>query len=120
MQHWLTKFRNAFRGIYFGSAQQSSFLVHAIAACIVMAAATALRCESWQWCVLLLCIAIVLSLELMNSALEHFAKGVCGEENTEVGKALDIASGAVLCASVFASIVGTVILGGQLFGWFGQ
>ncbi len=35
----------------------------------------------------------------MNSAVELLARGLCSEQNADVGKALDVASGAVLVAS---------------------
>lgn len=114
MQHWIQKFRNAFRGIWLGSLGETSFLVHALAAILVACIAFLLRCDIWEWCVLLLCIAMVMSLELMNSSIEFLAKGLCREENESVGKSLDIASGAVLCASIFASLIGLLVLGSRL------
>ena len=118
MQHWIQKFRNAMHGIGIGSYGQSSFSVHGAVAIAVIAIAFALRCQAWQWCVLLLCIALVMSLELVNSALELLARGLCKEHNERVGKALDVASGAVLCASLFAAIIGFIVLGGRCWHFF--
>lgn len=115
IDHWLRKFRNAFRGIAFGTVGQSSFAVHIPIALAVLVAAWWLRCSGWQWSVLVLCIAMVLSLELINSAIEYLAKGLCHEHNENVGKALDIASGAVLVASIFAALIGVFILGSRLY-----
>jgi diacylglycerol kinase len=117
MQHWVQKFQNAARGIKIGSYGQSSFSAHIGISVVVVAVALWLRCEAWQWCVLLLCMALVLSLELINSAIELLAKGLCKQHNDHVGKALDTASGAVLCASIFAAIIGVVVLGGRLWAW---
>ena len=94
---------------------QSSFLVHIPIAIAVLTAAWWVGCNYWQWCVLILCIAMVLTLELMNSAIEFLAKGLCNEHNENVGKALDIASGAVLVASIFAALIGGFILLGKLY-----
>lgn len=107
--HWKTKFQNAFRGIALGVHGQSSFVVHFAAAVLVNIAALLLRCALWQWCVLLLCISMVLAAELMNSAIERLAKGLCQERNEHVGAALDIASASVLCVSVFAAGLGALI-----------
>lgn len=115
MNHWISKFRNALRGIAFGMDGQSSFLVHIPIALAVLAAAWWLECNYWQWCVLVLCIVLVLTLELMNSAIEFLAKGLCQEHNENVGKALDIASGAVLVASIFAALIGGFILIGKFY-----
>jgi diacylglycerol kinase len=115
MQHWVNKFRNAARGIYFGIVGQSSFSIHIPAAMIVLLTAWPLRCSGWQFAVLGLCIALVMSLELMNSAIEYLAKGLCQEHNADVGKALDIASGAVALASLAAAAIGLAIFGYQGF-----
>ncbi len=108
-KHWIFKFRCALRGIGFGTRGQSSFRVHLPAAALVLALAFALRCNAWQFAVLGLCIALVLCMELMNSALESLARGLCHEQNAEVGQALDIASGAVLLASLAAATIGGAI-----------
>ncbi len=115
MQHWINKFRCAGRGLILGLRGQSSFAVHFVAAAAVIGAASLLRCELWQWCVLLLCIAIVIGLEYLNSAIERLAKGLCLNHNEDVGAALDIASAAVLIASIFSVVIGVLIFGIQ--GW---
>jgi len=106
---WYQKFRDAFRGVRSGTRGQSSFQVHLIVAAAVIAAAAILRAELWQWCVLLLCIAGVLTAEMINSAFEHFAKVVDKEHNPELGEALDTASAAVLFASLGAAVIGAII-----------
>lgn len=114
MNHWLAKFRNAFRGLVAGYRGQTSFYVHTAMGLAVVLLAWLLGCVLWQWCVLLVCIALVLSLELVNSAMEFMAKGLCDEHNPDVGAALDIAAAAVLVASLFSALIGLLILGSQL------
>ncbi len=118
MQHWIRKFRCAGRGLIVGLQGQSSFAVHLTIAPLVILLAAALRCSLWQWCVLLLCIALVLSLEYANSAIERLAKGLCSTENHDVGAALDIASAAVLVASLFSVVIGLLIFGMQIANIF--
>lgn len=114
MTHWIDKFANAFRGIRQGIVGQSSFFVHLALAFATLVLAIILHCEVWQWCVLGLCIGLVLAFELMNSAVESLAKGLCHEHNEHVGRALDIASGAVLVASIVAASIGIAIFWMQL------
>lgn len=116
LHKWVRKFYLAGRGVISGIQGQSSFAVHLPVAVLVIILAAALRCELWQWCVLLLCIGLVLSAELANSAIEELAKGLCNEPNPSVGRALDIASGAVLVASIAAACIGVIIFASQLFG----
>lgn len=117
LQHWLTKFRCAFRGIWLGLQGHSSFLFHIPATLAVLALAAWLNCSPWQWSILGLCIGLIWSLELLNSSIEHLARGLCHEHNEEVGKALDTAGGAVLVASIVVAIIGLSILGYQFFDW---
>lgn len=114
LRKWLRKFQLAGRGIAMGIEGQNSFVVHLPMSLLVLILAAVLRCELWQWCVLLLCIGLVLSAELANSAVEELAKGLCTEHNARVGRALDIASGAVLLASICAASVGAAIFAARL------
>lgn len=120
MQHWVNKFRCAGRGLLLGVHGQSSFAVHFAIAAAVIGAAILLRCELWQWCTLLLCIALVLGLEYINSAIEHLAKGLCTTQNEHVGAALDIASAAVLIASIIAVVIGGLIFTSQFLRLLGH
>lgn len=120
MQHWRKKFQLAFRGIWLGIRGQSSFCVHIPAAILVPIAAYYLGCNGWQFSILGICIGLVLAMELMNSALELLAKGVCKQEDPDVGAALDIASGAVLVSSFASAIVGISIFVYQIWKLTGQ
>ena len=108
---WLSKFKNAARGIGIGIKGQNSFLVHLPVAVLVVTAAWWLSLELVEFMVLLLCIAMVLTAELVNSSIEHIAKAITEEFDDQVRRSLDIASGAVLMATLFAVIVGLVVLG---------
>ncbi len=111
---WRKKFQVAFRGIKLGVRGHSSFFVHFFFAALVVAGAFALRCEWWQWCVLLGCVGGVLTTELFNSALETLFRGLDEQTKERVWPALDIAAGAVLLASLTASVIGTIIFAVRL------
>jgi len=120
-QTWTCKFGHAFHGLKLGIQGQSSFFVHFFMASAVIIAATVLDANLIEWCLLLMCITIVLAAEMFNSALEWMAKAVDAEHNPLLGAALDIGSAAVLLAAVGAVIIGSVIfihrLGSQLDWW---
>jgi diacylglycerol kinase (ATP) len=111
---WTRKFGDAFRGIKVGACRQSSFRVHIFAAAAVVVAAGLLRCDWREWCLLALCIAIVLTAEMFNSALESLAKAVRRDRDPDLANALDIGSAAVLLASVGAAVVGAIVFGQRL------
>lgn len=106
---WPQKFAGAFRGWLLGTRGQSSFHVHLPAAVAVVAAGILLHVNATEWCALVLCITLVLAAELLNSALESLAKAVVHTEDPHVGRALDIASGAVLMTATGSVIVALII-----------
>jgi len=115
---WAEKFRDAFRGVKEGVRGQSSFFVHFFAAAVVIVTAAVLGIDRYEWCLLLICITMVLTAEMFNSALESLAKAITDQGDPFVANALDISSAAVLIASIGAAIVGTVVFVSRLVGWW--
>jgi diacylglycerol kinase len=117
---WGDKFRDALRGLKLGVRGHSSFFVHFFFAALVVAAGLVLGCSLEQWCVLLLCIGLVLTAELFNSAIETLFRGLDEATKQRSWRALDIAAGAVLLASLTAAVAGTAIFTQRmltLLGW---
>jgi diacylglycerol kinase len=116
---WRSKFYVAFRGIAFGVRGQSSFRVHFVFAVLVPVAAAVLRCDAVEWCLLLGCIGLVLTTELLNSTVEMLFRGLDGKAQDRVWPCLDMAAGAVLVASLTAVVIGLIIFAPKLAAWFG-
>ena len=114
---WLQKFTVAFVGIAQGMAGQSSFLIHLPVALLVIGAGAFFRLSRHDWCLLVLCIALVLAAELFNSALERLAKAITREENEHLRAGLDVASGAVLLVALGAAAVGLLVLLPHVIAW---
>jgi diacylglycerol kinase len=114
---WYQKFRCAFRGLGIGIRGQSSFAVHFAAAGLTILVAALLQVDRSEWSVLILCVTIVLTAEMFNSALEHLARAVDRSENRHIGSALDIGSAAVLTAALGASAVGVLIFVTHVVAW---
>ena len=75
-RRWRDKFREAFRGMKLGMRGHSSFAVHLFAAAAAVAACVALDCRVTEWCLILLCVGLVLTAELFNSAIETLFHGL--------------------------------------------
>lgn len=63
-----------------------------------------------DWCALLIACALVLSGEVINTAIENVVDMVTKDYNEYAKKAKDAASGAVLINAIFAVIIGLVVL----------
>lgn len=112
-----SKVRWALRGAAWAIRSQSNFAIHLAAAVVVIAAAVVLRATLIEWCVLVLCIAVVLAAETFNTSIEHLARAITREHNEEIRDALDTAGGAVLLAATGAAIVGGIIFVNRLGLW---
>ena len=108
-RRWRQKFGTAFRGLKLGVRGHSSFFVHFFFTALVVAAAIVLRCEVVEWCILLGCIAMVLTAELFNSAIETLFRGLDETNQKRTWPCLDIAAGAVLLASIAAAVIGAIV-----------
>jgi diacylglycerol kinase len=109
-ESWSRKFAVAFRGVFLAVRTQRSFWVHLPVAVAVLVGAFVHGVTLVEWAILLVCITMVLAAEAFNTALEFLSRAVTEDENHDVRRALDIASGAVMITAIGAAIVGSIIL----------
>ena len=111
LQSLLNSFRYAFRGLLLCLKTQRNLRLELAAALWVMAAALALELSGGELAALLLCCGLVLSLELMNTAMEFTVDLCCPKPHPLAKAAKDAAAGGVLMAAVTAAAVGIVLFG---------
>ena len=70
--------------------------------------------EAGEMGLIVLCCALVLSLELANTALEELADIVSAAHDARIGRIKDLMAGAVLVASCGAALVGCLVFGKAL------
>jgi diacylglycerol kinase (ATP) len=109
-----TSFADAARGLRAVLAEPNARLQLAIALAAVALGAW-LGLERRDWALLVLAIGLVLAGEAANTALEALADRVAPDPHPLVGKAKDVAAGAVLIASVAAAVLGLLVLGPPLW-----
>jgi diacylglycerol kinase len=114
MKQFITSFIYALNGIRASVREQRNLKVQAIIALITLGAGFYFRITLTEWCIILFAIALVMGLEIMNSAIESLVDLVTRERKPLAGKAKDMAAGAVLFVSIIASIIGILIFGKYL------
>tara|TARA_R110002072_G_scaffold39108_16_gene112670 strand:+ start:1705 stop:2079 length:375 start_codon:yes stop_codon:yes gene_type:complete len=77
-----------------------------------------LSISKMEWLAILLCCALVLSLEAINSAIEHLTDIISPNFNVQAGLVKDIAAAAVLLASIFSAIIGLIIFAPKMMDLF--
>ena len=65
--------------------------------------------SSFQWLLVLFCIGLVISLEMINSAIERYCDLVTTDFHPGIKVIKDVAAGAVLMASITSLIIGLII-----------
>jgi len=112
---WKDKFHCAFKGMKLGMRGHSSFFF----ASMVVAFAVVLRCDMFEWSLLIGCIGFVLVVELLNSSIEMLYAILPEDIRRSHFEVLDIAAGAVLLSSVFTSIIGCMVFIPKIIGMLG-
>lgn len=118
--HRIRSFGFALKGIKDLIKNHPNAQIHLLATLIVFIVGIWLKITTTEGCLLVLCIVLVLALEAMNSAVEYLADKISPEQDLLIGKAKDIAAGAVLIAAVGAAIVGCLIFLPKLWLAFAQ
>jgi len=117
MRRLIASFGFALRGIRRTLAAEPNMRIHVAAAAAVVPLAAALGVSRTEWAVLLSCMALVIGLELVNTAIEHVVNLIEPEKHPLAGAAKDAAAGAVLTAAIFAALAGVIILGPPLWAF---
>lgn len=106
------------RGFVEAVREQRNLRIHCVCAVAVglLAAWLRLPVESWRW--LSLAVALVIAVELLNTALETVVDYVSLAEHELARKAKDISAAGVLVMSVLAVVIGlTVFIPPLLARW---
>ncbi|WP_262248133.1 diacylglycerol kinase family protein [Parapedobacter soli] len=99
----------AFQGISAAYRSERNLRIHTAVALAAVTLGFGLDLAGWEWCWIMLCIALVVVVELINTAIETGIDLVSPNEHPLAKKAKDVAAGAVLVAVLFAVIVGGII-----------
>ena len=109
MRYRFRSFKNAFRGIWTLLTTQVNARIHLFALVFVLILGFLVGLQPWEWSLISIAIAMVLSAEAFNSALEFLADHTAPEWHDSVQKAKDLAAGAVLIAAAGAFAVGLIV-----------
>lgn len=116
---WKFTFRFAAAGIIYGIRTQRNMKVHVTIMLLVIAAGIFFQLPVQSWALLFLTFALVIGLELVNTALETVVDLVTEEWHPLAKIAKDTAAGAVLVAAFFSVLIGIALFCGPVFRYFG-
>lgn len=109
MINFLKGFVYAFNGLVVFFRHERNGMIQLTAAVLVVLVGFLLSVSLKEWIVLLMCIASVLSLEMINSAIEKLCNLVHPKYHPAVKVIKDISAGAVLWVAIISGIIGIII-----------
>lgn len=105
----IRSFKYAAEGIFTFLRNERNGKVQFAAAVIAILLGVWLNITAPEWTAIVLCIAVVLSLEMINTALEKLSNYIQPELHPAIKTIKDISAGAVLLSAVASLIIGIII-----------
>jgi diacylglycerol kinase len=105
----IQSFGHALNGLRTSVAEQLNLRIHLFAVAVVVFFGFYFSISNLAWCMLISTASLVISLELVNTALENLTDLVTQEKKPLAGKVKDIAAGAVLVAALASVLIGIII-----------
>jgi len=110
LRKFIKGFKYAFCGLGHAVKTQVNMRVHIAAMFYVIAFAFIQRLGAADVCIELVCCAIVIALEMVNTSLEALCDTVHPENHTGIKYCKDASAGAVLAAAIISAVVWIVML----------
>ncbi len=111
----IQSFRHSLAGIRTLVGSQHNAWIHGVAALTVCAAGALFGISRIEWCLIVGAITMVWAAEALNTALELLCDAVSPDFHPLVGKAKDVAAGAVLISAMGAATLGLIVFGPHAF-----
>lgn len=114
MKKFLNGFLYALRGIRWALATQVHMRIHVFIFALVLAAGAILGISPVEWALVMAVSALVMTAELLNSAVEEICNHLWPHKDQRAAVVKDVAAGAVLMAAAGAAAVGLCVFGPPL------
>ncbi|MCD4694155.1 diacylglycerol kinase family protein [bacterium] len=111
----IKSFRYSIKGLIKTWREEQNLQIQSIIALLVLFLAFYFRITSIEWALLIFSISLVLTVELINSAVERITDILKPRINGYVKEIKDIMAGAVLLISIMSVVVGFLIFFPYIF-----
>ena len=109
MKNFLMSFVYAFRGIVVSIKEEKNIKIHLLAVVVVIVMGFIYKISEIEWLICIILFGLVISSELINTAIENAVDLVTTEENKLAKIAKDASAGAVLVNSIISVIIAGII-----------
>ena len=109
LQSRTRSFGYAFSGLGFLFKSEANFRIHLVAAVLVVLIGIFLGINRYEWCIALICMAMVMAFEAVNTAIEKLADKNPAGFDPNIARIKDMAASAVLVAAIISAIIAAII-----------
>lgn len=105
----IRSFKYAFAGVFHLLRTQHNAWIHALATILVVFSGFYFHLNAADWCWIVLAITSVWTAEAFNTAFELLADATTRDFHPLIGRAKDVAAGAVLLTAIGALTIGLIV-----------
>jgi diacylglycerol kinase len=114
----IRSFAFAWNGIRICFVTEQNFRIHILLTIIAVVFAIVFNISAIEWIAIGFCIAFVIAMEMLNTAIEKLCDVVHKDIHPGIKKVKDIAAGAVLVSAIFSLITGLIIFLPKIIMYF--
>lgn len=100
----MKKFRDSFNGLKL-ALKHKAVMVQILLGAMAIIGGIIIRLDIYEWLAFVICIAMVNSSEIMNTAIERIGDYLNLEKDERIGKIKDLSSAAVLANAIAALVI---------------
>lgn len=109
MRRFLNSLKNAFRGLRFGWKERN-FRIHLLVLACVVPGGLLLGLSKYEWMAVILASGLVITAELLNTAIEKLTDLIHPELHPRAGKIKDLGAAAVLISALSALAIAAILI----------
>lgn len=118
MKKLIKSFKYAFEGIFTGIKEEQNMKIHISIMILVIVFGIMLKISKIEWIICIALFGLVISMELINTAIENTVDLITKENNQQAKIAKDVAAGAVLVSAIVSSVIGLMIFIPKILAMF--
>ena len=105
----INSFGYAFNGLKILVREEHNARIHLLSAFFTVIAAILLKVSAIEWVALVLAMGFVITIEIINSAIENIANFISPERHDTIKIIKDLSAAGVLLSAVTALVIGLII-----------
>ena len=105
----IKSFGFAFNGLRILFHEEHNSRIHFFASILVIIASLLFKLNTYEWIAIIFSIGLVITAEIINTAVENIADFLTTEQNNHIKKIKDLAAAAVLVSALTALTIGLIV-----------